>query len=130
MGTQILEQKQKEGSVEEARERRRRQYSPAVDISDRGGHLEIQADMPGVKEGDVEVSVEGSRLTLEGRVDVEVPKGTVMYREFGFGDFYRRFELGAEIDSGRIEASMKDGVLRLTLPKAQPVERKITVKQG
>ena len=130
MGTQVLENNKKEGAVEQARERKRRRYSPAVDIVDRGDHLELSADMPGVSENDVAVSVEGSMLTLEGQVHVLEPQGTPLYREFGFGDFYRRFELGSEIDVDHIEANMKNGQLRLRLPKAQPRERKISVKQG
>ncbi len=131
MGTQTLEKTEQTGSaVEQARERSRRQYSPAVDIVDRGEYLDLFADMPGVRESDVDITVEGSMLTLEGRVQLDAPKGTPVYREFGLGDFYRRFELGAEIDSQRIEARMKNGLLAVKLPKAQVRERKISVQAG
>lgn len=101
-----------------------------MDIVDRGEYLDLFADMPGVRESDVDITVEGSMLTLEGRVQLDAPKGTPVYREFGLGDFYRRFELGAEIDSQRIEARMKNGLLAVKLPKAQVRERKISVQAG
>lgn len=107
-----------------------RLYSPAVDIYDRGNHIEVIADMPGVTEADVDVTVEGNLLTIEGRTQLEAPAQDAIYHEFGYGNYFRRFELGAEINAEEISAKIRNGELRLTLPKANRLEKKISVVSG
>ena len=88
--------------------------------------------MPGVDEKSIDITLEKSVLTLLGRVEQETHEGyCAAYVEYEAGDYERAFTLSDEIDRDRIEASVKNGVLRLTLPKAEPVKlRKINVKSA
>jgi len=108
----------------------RRVYSPAVDIIKRREDIEVVADMPGVDETTLEVTVEKNVLTIYGRVAQDRPDEAKMaYSEYGVGDYKRVFTISDEIDRERILAKVKDGVLRLTLPKAEAAKtRKVPVK--
>lgn len=105
-------------------------YTPAVDIFETDKEITVVADMPGVKAGDLNIDLRENVLTLSG--DVTSPEGTEevdILREYRTGKYYRQFTLSQIIDQDRIDASMKDGVLRLRLPKVEAaVPRKITVK--
>ncbi|MFZ2448741.1 MAG: Hsp20/alpha crystallin family protein [Syntrophobacteraceae bacterium] len=106
-------------------------YVPAVDIYESAEALIMVVDMPGVGAEDVSIDIKDDVLTLRGNVTLEGEGERMLVREYGVGDFYRQFTLGRTIDQSKIEASMKNGVLTLTLPKAEVVEpRKITVKSG
>jgi len=87
------------------------------------------ADMPGVAFDNVDIDLDNDQLTIRGSVRVEDEKGTVLLKEYSVGDYYRQFTLSNVIDRNKIEASMKDGVLKVVLPKAEAAKpRKITVK--
>lgn len=104
-------------------------FVPDVDIFESADALIVVADMPGVSAANVSVDIQDNVLTVRGNVEIEGQEERMLVREFGVGDFYRQFALGRTIDQSRIEAVMKDGVLKLTLPKAEAVKpRKITVK--
>ncbi len=106
-------------------------YIPAVDIYESEDALVLVADMPGVGPEDVSIDIRDNQLTLRGTVAIEEIKERVHIQEYGVGDYYREFSLGRTIDQARIEASMRNGVLTLTLPKADVVKpRKISVKVG
>lgn len=111
------------------RTRSKRLYTPAVDIIEGKESLLLIADMPGVDENSVDITLEKNILTLYGRVDQDVPGGhRLITSEYGIGDYERSFTLSDEIDRDRIEATVKNGVLRLTLPKAETAKtRKIPV---
>lgn len=107
------------------------QYIPAVDIYESENELTLLADMPGVGPEDVSIDVKDNLLTIRGTVTSEGGHERLLLREYGIGDYYRQFTLGRTIDQGKIEASMKDGVLSLRLPKADVIKpRKISVKSG
>lgn len=92
--------------------------TPAVDIAETTDLIVLVADMPGVREGDVEVLVEGDTLTIEGRVGETPPAGgEAVRREFGPKAYRRVFTLPRDLDPGGIRGKMKHGVLRLELPK-------------
>jgi HSP20 family molecular chaperone IbpA len=112
------------------RTRPERVYVPRVDIVEENDAIELVADMPGVDETSVEITLEENVLTLRGRVDLEIPEGYhATYAEYGIGDYERVFTLSEEIDQAGIEAAVKQGVLTLSLPKVQPEPaRKIPVK--
>jgi len=114
------------------RTRNRRTYMPAADIYETGDHIVVLADMPGVDENSVNITVEKNVLTIDGNVNEEVLQNhTLSYQEYGVGDYRRAFTLSAEVDRDHITATVKDGVLRLTLPKAEPAKaKKITVRPG
>jgi HSP20 family protein len=107
-------------------------YIPAVDIYESQDALVLVADMPGVGSDSVSIDIRDNQLTLRGTIQLEPgDKERVLLQEYGVGDYFREFTLGRAIDQAKIEASMKDGVLTHTLPKADIVKpRKITVKEG
>jgi HSP20 family protein len=106
-------------------------YIPAVDIYESPEALTLVADMPGVGSDNVAIDVHDNHLTLRGTVTIEGEKERVLLQEYGVGDYFREFTLGRTIDQTKIEASMKHGVLTLTLPKAEAIKpRKISVKTG
>ena len=108
----------------------RRVYVPRVDIYEAGDQVILTADMPGVDESSVDITLEKNVLTIEGRVDMEWPQEyELAYAEYGVGDYHRTFALSNEVDQSRIEATVKNGVLRLVLPKSEVARtRKIAVR--
>ena len=121
----------KEVALEKGVERTspRRLYSPAVDIVEKEGDIILFADMPGVDENSVDITVEKDLLTIQGTVEPDIREGhRLALSEYGIGDYRRTFTLSNEIDREHIQANIKDGVLRLTLPKAEEAKtRKIAV---
>ena len=110
---------------------RRPVFIPAVDIFENKEALVLIADMPGVTNDGVEIHLEDSELTIRGRVTEEEQNLTPVYTEYRSGDYYRSFTLSNVIDQQKIEASMKDGVLKIFLPKAETAKpRQITVEAG
>lgn len=104
-------------------------YTPDVDILERKDDIVVMADLPGVDEKNLDVTLEKNVLTIYGRVEQASPdKQRLAYSEYGVGDYQRAFTLSDEVDKDRIQASMKNGVLRLVLPKAEAAKsRKIQV---
>lgn len=105
-------------------------YRPVADIVEGKNGVVVQIEMPGVRSEDVEISVERRVLTVRGRGRLTAPEGfRLVYAEYGEGDYERAFTLSQDIDEGRIAAEMKNGVLMLTLPRAEAAKpRKIEVK--
>ena len=135
MSNELQTQKQEVETVEGVeRTRATRVYVPKVDILSNNEGIVILADMPGVNEQDVDITVEKNVLTINGYVSAQppAPEGyELAYNEYGVGDFERSFTLSDEIDSSGIEASLSHGVLRIDLPKAPEAQaRRITVKAG
>jgi len=107
-------------------------FTPRVDIRETESDVVLVADMPGVDESSVSIDLEGSELAVRGTFVPKAPDGySLTYQEYGSGDYERTFTLGDTIDRNAIEAVVKDGVLRLTLPKAKEAQpRRIAVKAG
>jgi HSP20 family protein len=105
-------------------------FVPHVDIYETKDALFLSADMPGVDEKSVDVELEKNILTITGRVTIEETKDkSIVYSEYEVGDYERTFTLSDEIDRERIYAIVKNGVLRLELPKTEKVKpKKIAVK--
>ena len=108
----------------------RRAYVPRVDIYETDEGINLVADMPGIDENSLDIMLEKNVLSIRGNVDFEAPEDySLAYAEYGVGDYERRFTLSDEIDQENIEASVKNGVLSLHLPKAGPAKaRKISVR--
>lgn len=107
-------------------------FTPAVDIFETETGITLLADMPGVKAKDLDIDLRDDVLTLAG--EVGSPEGSDevdVLREYRTGKYIRQFTLSEAIDQSKISADLKNGVLRLVLPKAEKaVPRKITVKAG
>ena len=103
---------------------------PAINLWEEGDVLHLEAEMPGVAQNDLDISAAGNELTLRGQRNPTKDENRAYHRqERGFGEFTRVVTLPVEIDPERIEATLKDGVLTLTLPKAAAARaRKIQVK--
>ncbi|MCK8600931.1 Hsp20/alpha crystallin family protein [Desulfoferrobacter suflitae] len=104
-------------------------FVPAVDIYESENELTLLADMPGVPIGNVDIDLNDDQLTIRGTAPEQEQSGTALLREYSVGDYYRQFTVSSAIDREKIVASMKDGVLKLVLPKAEAAKpRKIEVK--
>lgn len=107
-----------------------RAFVPRSDIYETGDAIVVVADMPGVDQNSIDITLEKNVLSLHGHVEwVQPANYELAYAEYEVGDYVRRFTLSDEIDRDKIEATVKNGVLRLYLPKAREAQpRKITVK--
>ncbi len=94
--------------------------TPAVDIFETTEAMIIIADMPGVAPENLDIDIDGYDLTIRGRTTRRPETGTYLKREFDCGDYLREFAVDAAMDLARIEASIKDGVLSLKIPKHTP----------
>ena len=117
------------GSVSNGRWSNARPF-PALNVWEDGDHLYAEAEVPGFRMKDLEILVHGNELTIKGRRGFEISDDHVFHRrERGVGEFTRVLTLPVEADADRVKAALKDGVLTVTLPKAQHARaRKIEVK--
>ncbi len=126
---QIPEKKEVQSNAESTRNAP--VFIPAVDILETEHDLTLLADMPGVPLDRVDIDLEGDQLTIRGSVLQENGAGRVLLKEYAVGDYYRQFTLSSDIDREKIQATIKDGVLRLVLPKAEAAKpRRIEVKSS
>jgi HSP20 family molecular chaperone IbpA len=104
-------------------------FTPAVDIYETPDSVVLVADMPGVDESSVDVTLEKNVLTIYGQVEAQYPAGhSLAYSEYRIGDYQRSFTISNAINWEKISGTVRNGVLRLTLPKAGPAKtRKINV---
>lgn len=107
---------------------------PALDVIERDNEFVVRAEMPGVKKDEIEVSLENGVLTVgaETKSETQENEGDRLIRqERRFGKYVRSLRIGKDIDEKKVKASYKDGVLELTLPKAETVKpKKISVDVG
>jgi len=101
---------------------RERAVLPPVNISAGKDEYLLEVEMPGVNKDGLEVSVEGSELTIVGHRLPDSFTGEVVYRESSDADYRRVFEISSDIDTGKITAEMCQGILKLHLPKAERVK--------
>ncbi len=124
-GCECAEAQQVERAEEKAP---RRAYVPAVDLIDSESEIHIVADVPGVAEGGVDLNLEKNILTLVAvPADGVIAGKKLIYSEYGVGEYRRTFALSEDIDKDNIVATLKNGVLRITLPKVKPASRKIQI---
>jgi HSP20 family protein len=107
----------------------RQEYvAPDVNIFESKEGYILQAEMPGVSKDGLEITLEGSEITITGRRSAETVKGEPVFRERQRADFRRVFELDPVIDTGKISARMDQGLLTLALPKSEQLKpRRIAV---
>jgi HSP20 family protein len=111
----------------------RRFSVPAVDVREHENDILVQAELPGVDMEDIDVSVSSNVLTIKGEKKSEDEKKEegYYYRESWSGAFQRSVTLPDTVDPDKVDAKMKDGVLRLSFPKKEEVKpRQISIKQG
>ncbi len=123
--------------VQEKRELQRKEegtaparvFLPTTDIYETDQGLTVVMEMPGVDKGNVDIGLETGVLTVEGRIDFDKYQDLQpVYTEYNIGNYRRTFSLPEIVDQEKISAEMKDGVLTLTLPKAEKAKpRKIAI---
>jgi HSP20 family protein len=104
----------------------REAWMPAVDVFEKEDKFIVKAEVPGMKEEDIDVSVTGDTLTIKGekKAESEVKEEDYYRCERAYGSFYRLIPLPSTVDASKIEASYEGGVLEVTLPKAAKVKPK------
>jgi HSP20 family protein len=103
--------------------------TPLVDIESRDESYVIRAEMPGVEKAGLELTVDHGELIILGRRAPLAATGEAIYREIRPYDFRRVYELDPSIDTTKVSATLEEGILTLTLPKAETVKpRKILVQ--
>lgn len=108
-------------------------FLPTFDVKETKDSYVFKADLPGVKEGDLDISLTGNRLTISGRRQEEnKEEGEQFYAyERSYGSFSRSFTLPEGIDAEHVQADLKDGVLSVVLPKKPEVQpKRIALKGG
>lgn len=103
---------------------------PPVDVFEDESGITVRADLPGVSRDGLNVRVDGDTLTIEGQVALgETPNLEAVYAEVRVAQFKRSFVLSRDLDTGKIDASMRNGVLHLHVPKLEQARpRRIPVK--
>lgn len=127
---QVTETRQQQPARQEQRQQDVATLTPRVDVLEDDTGITLYADLPGVSKDALEVKVEGDSLMIEGAISAVTPQGMeATYAEIRVPRFRRGFTLSRELDTGRIEASLKDGVLRLRIPKyAEAQPKRVAVK--
>jgi HSP20 family protein len=97
-------------------------WSPSVDVYDEDGAVVVKAEVPGLSKDEVHVKVEAECLIIEGerRTETEKKDKDYYFCEREYGSFYRRIPLPARVDAAKAEAHVKDGVLTVKVPRAEP----------
>ncbi|MFH2093429.1 MAG: Hsp20/alpha crystallin family protein [Pseudomonadota bacterium] len=104
------------------------ELAPAVDIYENEDEILLYTDMPGVVKQDISVNIDNGTLSLSG-IRKLTPHNTAIWEEFGDVEYVRNFSVPQAIDIERVEAELKDGVLRLHLPKSEAAKpRQIEIK--
>ncbi|MGJ4746682.1 Hsp20/alpha crystallin family protein [Leptospira sp. SA-E8] len=127
--SELLKTENKTAVAEQEKVQRPRPiYTPSTDLySNEEEHL-LVLDLPGVKESDLEISLEKDELRISAKTAGSEPKGSLRYSEYGTGDYKRTFLLSEPVEEDKISAVLKNGVLQLKLPRKKPLSKKIEVK--
>ncbi len=130
MPTEVMESKEQKLAPGLMRVRSHKTLVPRTDIYESADQYLLLIDMPGVKKDSVDITLEQNILNIYGAAEqTEMPGYSLSYSEHEFGDYGRVFTLSNEIDTAGIEASVKNGVLKLVLPKSKAaLPQKIAIK--
>jgi len=129
MNTEVAKKENREAAVREAGPQTAVTYVPDVDIMENSEAIRLLADLPGVEQKDVDVTVENNILTIEARAAIRNPEGfTLAGQEYGIGKYHRDFTLSNAVNVEKISARVKHGVLEVVIPKRDEVKtRKIQI---
>jgi HSP20 family protein len=121
-----------DGGQQAQQQQQQRYVVPPVDVFETEAAITLLADLPGVRREQLQVRVDADNLVLEAVADTAAPEQMeVVYGELQCPAYRRQFTLSRELDAARIEAQLRDGVLRLTIPKAEDARpRRIQVQAG
>jgi len=105
-------------------------WAPPVDVSETEEEIRVKGELPGLNAADIEVRVSGDTLTIRGEKKEQTEEGEAYFhRETHTGDFERSVRLPAEVDVDNVEAQVKDGLLKIRLPKTRTsAAKKVEVK--
>lgn len=105
-----------------------RDWSPRLDVSETDTAIEVIADLPGLEKKDIEISLDNGVLVIKGerKEEHKETEKHVHRMERRYGSFYRALRLPAEVKTDKIEASFKNGELKVTLPKSEEAKKRIT----
>jgi HSP20 family protein len=106
-------------------------WAPQVDVEETPESFKFHADLPGLNKKEISISVENNRLTIKGerKTEADEKKSSFHRVERTYGTFCRSFQLPSSVQSDKVEASYRDGVLEITVPKAEEVKpRAIEIK--
>ena len=115
------------------REPVRREWAPSLDMSETKNNIVVKAEVPGLEPNDIDISITGGVLTIKGEKKQEKEEKDENYHriERSYGTFTRSVRVPQEVQSDKIEATYKDGVLKITLPKSEEAKKKgIKIKVG
>jgi HSP20 family protein len=104
---------------------------PALDVHETGDEIVVSAALPGLKPDDVDITITGQTLSIRGefKADEKVQRDQYLYRERRYGSFHRQLQLPVRVQGDAATATFEDGVLTLSIPKAEEVKpRQIQVK--
>jgi HSP20 family protein len=105
--------------------------NPAIDVHQTGDEIIVTASLPGLKAEDVDITITGQTLAIRGefKADETVSRDQYLYRERRYGTFHRQLQLPVRVQGDAANATFEDGVLTLTIPKAEEVKpRQVKVK--
>ena len=110
--------------------RTERTMRPPVDIFEDSTGITVQADMPGVSKDRLEVHIDNDTLSIDGTADISMPEGMEpLYADIRSTHYQRSFSLSRELDGEKVDATLKDGVLTLRIPKREQYQpRKVEVR--
>lgn len=97
-------------------------FEPAIDVLENEDKIMVKAELPGISKDEIKLEVHENRLTIKGehKVEKEEKKEDFYRKEIELGSFYRVVELPSEVEAGSAAASMKDGILEISLKKVEP----------
>ena len=124
------EMTERKGGELQARTETEAPLRPQVDVFEDANGITLHADMPGVSRDRLQLQVDGDNLTIEGEAEIQMPKGMeAIYADVRSTHYRRSFTLSQELETNKIEANLKDGVLMVNIPKREETRpRRIEVK--
>jgi HSP20 family protein len=106
-------------------------FNPRIEVRETIKRFEVSAELPGMDQKDIEVSLDGNNLILTGERKNEWKKeeGGRYHSEFSYGSFYRSIPLGTDVDADKVDAHFKNGILKVSVPKSETsASKKIEIK--
>lgn len=130
--TDVVRQASTGGSVQRDERASAAAFRPSVDIYEDGEGIVLQADLPGVSKERLNVRVENHSLVIEGQVQFDLPEqAEALYADVRSSTYRRSFALSGELETEKIEANLKDGVLTVRIPKrAELRARRIAIQEN